>query len=335
MANPPATPPADTTGQLAVSTVRPRSGNVPAPEPPSSSPAGAASTVAGSIEGEPDDNPSPATVVYNPPDADPVCVIWDVDGVLVDSYTPHLKSWQQTAEKLGVSYTEEDFQSGFGKTSREHLKENFGASMSDDQIAEIEGEKEALYRESVAEEFPAMPGARALIQALKDADFKIALATSGPAANLMLAVRLMKLQPFLSAVVSGTDVAKGKPDPEIFLKAAKNCNVKPTRCVVIEDSRFGVAAAKAAGMGCLGLLSTGHDAQRTGRGRPRRRVARRPHRRRPPGAAPGDLTVVLFPSRSPGRTHASGGDVRYAPAPARVPSCHSRSCPVKARISPA
>ena len=211
------------------------------------------------IEGEPDENPSPATVVYNPADADPLCAIWDVDGVLVDSYAPHLATWKKTAEKYGVSYTEEDFQSGFGKTTREHLKENFGASMADDQIEQIEAEKEALYRETVAENFPAMPGARELIQALKDADFKIALASSGPAANLMLAVRMMKLQPFLSAVVSGGDVKKGKPDPEIFLKAAKNCGVDPSRCVVIEDSRFGAQAAKAAGMGCLGLLSTGHE----------------------------------------------------------------------------
>ena len=252
MANSPADPPADdyptnsVEGQLAPEGRAPAA---PKPEPSTGAP----------IEGEPEDTPSPATVVYNPPDADPVCVIWDVDGVLVDSYTPHFESWQKTAEALGVSYTEEDFQSGFGKTTREHLKENFGANMSDDQIEQIEADKEALYREMVTEDFPAMAGARELIQALKDADFKIALATSGPAANLMLAVRLMKLQPFLSAVVSGNEVTKGKPDPEIFLKAAKNCGVKPTRCVVIEDSKFGIQAAKAAGMGCLALLSTGHD----------------------------------------------------------------------------
>ena len=212
------------------------------------------------IEGEPDDNPSPATVVYNPADATPSAVIWDVDGVLVDSYTPHFEAWRKIAEQRGVSYTEEDFLSGFGKTSREHLKENFGANMSDDQIAEIDAEKEALYRETVTEDFPAMPGARELVNELKGADFKIALASSGPAANVMLAVRMMKLQPFLSTIVSGADVKKGKPDPEIFLKAAKNCGVEPGKCVVIEDSRFGVEAAKAAGMGCLGLLSHGHEA---------------------------------------------------------------------------
>ncbi len=257
MAHPPSN---SSVGQLATSTARPKQASVPTPESESAAaPANAASTGA-PIEGEPDDNPSPATVVYNPPDVDPVCVVWDVDGVLVDSYTPHLESWQKTAEKLGVSYTEEDFKSGFGKTSREHLKENFGASMADDQIAQIDADKEALYRDMVTENFPAMPGARELIQALKDADFKIAVASSGPAANLMLAVRMMKLQPFLSAVVSGNDVAKGKPDPEIFLKVAKNCGVKPHRCVVVEDSSFGVQAAKAAGMGCLGLLSTGHEA---------------------------------------------------------------------------
>ncbi|QDT14642.1 HAD family hydrolase [Alienimonas californiensis] len=255
------TTPDDKIGQLATSTARPGRTSVPAHDASSHDDASKKRSSSGApIEGEPDDTPSPATVVYNPPDADPVCVIWDVDGVLVDNYTPHLESWQKTAEKFGVSYTEEDFQSGFGKTSREHLKENFGASMADEQIVEVENDKESLYREMVAENFPAMPGARELIQALKDADFKIALATSGPAANLMLAVRLMKLQPFLSAVVSGNEVAKGKPDPEIFLKAAKSCGVKPTRCVVVEDSRFGVEAAKAAGMGCLGLLSTGHEA---------------------------------------------------------------------------
>ena len=230
----------------------------PAAAPPADTPAGSQADNQ-KIEGEPDENPSPATVVYNPPDASPPCVIWDVDGVLVDSYDAHFKSWQKIAEARGVSYTEEDFLSGFGKTSREHLKENFGAGMTDDQIAEIEAEKEADYRDSVTENFPGMPGARELIGELKGADFKIALATSGPAANLMLAVRMLKLQPFLSTVVSGADVTKGKPDPEIFLKAAENAGVKAGRCVVVEDSRFGVEAAKAAGMACLGLLSTGHE----------------------------------------------------------------------------
>ena len=232
----------------------------PADNAPADNPTDDPQTDNRKIEGEPDENPSPATVVYNPPDATPPCVIWDVDGVLVDNYQAHFESWRKTAEGRGASYTEEDFKSGFGKTSRQHLKENFGASMTDDEIAEIDAEKEALYREMVGEDFPAMPGARELVNELKGADFKIALATSGPAANAMLAVRMLKLQPFLSTVVTGSDIAKGKPDPEIFLKTAQNCGVKAERCVVVEDSAFGVEAAKAAGMGCLGLLSTGHDA---------------------------------------------------------------------------
>ena len=190
----------------------------------------------------------------------PPAVIFDVDGVLVDSYRPHYESWHETAERHGVDYTEDDFLKGFGRTSREILRDQWGLTDApDEELEEIDAAKEAAYRRIVAENFPAMAGAADLIRRLHDAGWKVAAGTSGPPENLSLCIDKLGVGPLLGAAVNGKQVARGKPAPDIFLKAAEGLGVSPNRCVVVEDSTPGVRAAKAAGMACLGYLSTGHE----------------------------------------------------------------------------
>jgi beta-phosphoglucomutase len=191
----------------------------------------------------------------------PRAVIFDMDGVLVDSYRAHWESWHFMAEELGRGLTEEQFVTTFGRTSREIIAEHWGAdSLTPAEIAEFDHRKEALYREIVARDFPAMEGAADLIRSLAEAGFRLAVGSSGPPENVALAVDQLQARPYFGTLVTGRDVTRGKPDPQVFLTAAARLEVEPKHCVVVEDAPVGIAATNAAGMTSVALLSTGHTA---------------------------------------------------------------------------
>ena len=187
-------------------------------------------------------------------------VIFDMDGVLVDSYAAHWESWRQLGREVGFEMTEQQFVVTFGRTSREVIAESWpDLARSGEQIAALDRRKEDLFREILAADFPAMDGARELIDALAAAGFALALGSSGPPENVELVLEKLGRRSRFMAIVTGTDVTRGKPDPQVFLLAAERIALPTRRCLVIEDAPAGVAAAKAAGMKCLGLASTGRD----------------------------------------------------------------------------
>lgn len=184
-------------------------------------------------------------------------IIFDVDGVLVDSYRAHLESWQMLARETGVTFTEDDFARTFGRTSRDILLEHFDSDLDRDAIRALDDRKEALYREIVADDFPAMPGAAALICALDDGGWSIAAGSSGPPENVELCLDRLGVRERFDAVVTGRDVTRGKPDPQVFQLAAERVNTPPARCIVVEDAPAGLEAARRAGMHRVGFVSTG------------------------------------------------------------------------------
>jgi beta-phosphoglucomutase len=185
-------------------------------------------------------------------------VIFDMDGVLVDTYHAHYKSWLAMAEPEGLSFSEEEFAETFGRTSREIIAHFWGEGRLDDQqIAEMDERKEAAFRRIVEDDFPAMPGAAELLGQLHRAGLKLAVGSSGPPENVALVLENLGAGPLFDAVVTGQDVSRGKPDPQVFLIAAERLGLKPQRCAVVEDAPPGVAAARAAGMASIGLASTG------------------------------------------------------------------------------
>ncbi|MCG6158453.1 HAD family hydrolase [Rubinisphaera margarita] len=189
-------------------------------------------------------------------------LIFDIDGVLVDSYEAHFLSWKRLGERHDKVVTEEEFASQFGRTTREVLEKQWAdRDLSDEDISRLDEEKEALYREIISGQFPEMPGARTLIERLKNEGWRIALGSSGPVENVQLAVEKLDLEPLIGAAISGDDVTKGKPDPEVFLKAAERIGVPPSRAIVVEDAAPGIAAAKAAGMASIGFISRGRTAE--------------------------------------------------------------------------
>ena len=188
-----------------------------------------------------------------------VAVIFDVDGVLVDSYDAHFRSWRDMAREVGRELTSEQFATTFGRTSREIIEHHWGqGALSPAEIKAFDDRKEALYRDLVWNAFPAMDGARELIAALHAAGVPLAVGSSGPPENVALAIDRLAANACIQARVTGQDVTRGKPDPEVFLLAAKKLGVAPSACAVIEDAPAGIAAANAAGMLSIALQSTGH-----------------------------------------------------------------------------
>ncbi|NQT38217.1 MAG: HAD family phosphatase [Planctomycetes bacterium] len=191
--------------------------------------------------------------------SDRFAVIFDMDGVLVDSYHAHFKSWQAVAAEEGLAITEADFAAQFGRTSREIIAAYWHeGSYTEDQIAEMDDRKESAFRRILEAGFPVMPGAVELLDSLANAGFALGLGSSGPPENIDLVLSQLKARSMFGAVVTGCDVTRGKPDPQVFLLAAQRLDAAPGRCAVVEDAPAGVRAANAAGMTSVGLASTGH-----------------------------------------------------------------------------
>ncbi len=185
-----------------------------------------------------------------------MAVIFDVDGVLTDSYAPHFLSWQRMFGELDRSFTEDQFRATFGRTNRDIFGELYEGSLAEEQLRAWGDRKEVLYREIIAEKFTAMPGAVELIDALVDEGIKVGVGSSGPPENIRVTLEKLERAHRVGAVVTAVDVTRGKPDPQVFLIAAERLGVPPARCAVVEDAVQGVEAASRAGMTSIGLTST-------------------------------------------------------------------------------
>ena len=190
--------------------------------------------------------------------ADKLGLIFDVDGVLVDSYWAHFKSWQIAAAEFGFAIAEDEFRQNFGRKSHETIAERWGDRLTVEQVSQFEHRKEAAYRDVIRDDFPAMDGARELIDSWHATGNLLAVASSGPPENIGIVLDQLARRDRFQAVITGADVTRGKPDPQVFLLAAQGLGLPAKRCAVIEDAPAGIAAAKAAGMLAIALVSTGH-----------------------------------------------------------------------------
>ena len=183
-------------------------------------------------------------------------VIWDMDGVIVDSGPYHLQAWQEVFVKRGVNFTEEDFRRNFGKRNDTIIRNTMGEDISPGEADIIATEKEESYRRRVAQHVKAFPGVIALMKALTAQGMKMAIASSAPPENIDLIADGLGIKEYFQAIVWGREVTEGKPSPQGFLLAAQRLRVKPRNCVIIEDAIAGVTAAKRAGMKCVAVTNT-------------------------------------------------------------------------------
>jgi beta-phosphoglucomutase len=179
-------------------------------------------------------------------------VIWDLDGVIIDSADEHRRAWQRLAREEGITMTDANFWATFGKRNDDIFASVWG-NLSPKQVKTLSERKEMYFRELIRESAAPLPGAIELMRELHDSHFAQALASSTPVENINLIADVLGLKRYLSILVSGETVAKGKPAPDIFLKAASELHMQPEVCLVIEDAVAGVEAAHAAGMRCIAV----------------------------------------------------------------------------------
>ena len=179
-------------------------------------------------------------------------VIWDMDGVILDSADAHLLSWHRMAQDEGLAFTDAQFWATFGRRNDEIIQLLWGP-LAPEKMQGIADSKERYFRDAVRTTATALPGAIELLSELHDAGYPQALASSAPKANIELISEVLGLNRYLDALVSGETVPRGKPAPDIFLKAAATLGMTPSVSLVIEDAVAGVEAAHAASMRCIAV----------------------------------------------------------------------------------
>lgn len=183
-------------------------------------------------------------------------VIFDLDGVLVDTGWAHKQSWYDLAEKEGFGISDAFFYRTFGMQNAQIIPMLLGRTPSAAEISRLSRWKEQRYRELIAEKLTLSQGTKKLLDDLHRAGFLMAIGSSAPRANLDLILDHLSLRGYFSAWVTHEDVSRGKPAPDTFLKAAEKLGLRPARCMVIEDAVQGVEAAKAAGMAVVAVTTT-------------------------------------------------------------------------------
>lgn len=190
-------------------------------------------------------------------------VIFDMDGVIVDTEPLTDAHHKRYLQELGADLEAKPFEPQRGMNSRgtwEVFKEMYQLDHDIDFLIESGREKYVEHLKTL-DEIPVVDGVVELIHQLHAAGYRIALASSSNPKRIDLFLNQLKLIDYFETAVSGDDVEHGKPAPDCYLLAAKRLGAQPQQCVVIEDALFGVRAAKAAGMKCLGFAGLPHNDQ--------------------------------------------------------------------------
>ncbi len=185
-------------------------------------------------------------------------VIFDMDGVIIDSNPYHKESLQQFCKKYGYDLNEEQLRARiYGRTNKEWIPNLFG-EISQTDLEKYAAEKEALFREIFAPHIEALSGLEDFLKKLETAQIPKAIGTSAPRANVDFTLEKTGLGSYFadSVILDESHVHHGKPDPEIYLKVAQEMGFPPQQCIVFEDSLSGVKAGKAANCQVVGVTTT-------------------------------------------------------------------------------
>ncbi|MCE7058051.1 HAD family phosphatase [Algoriphagus sp. AGSA1] len=184
-------------------------------------------------------------------------VIFDMDGVICHTNPFHSIAFQQFFAKRDLNPTEEEYAAHmYGKNNGYILSHFLGRKIEGEELAMLEDEKEGLFREIYKDEVNPITGFMEFFEKLKSEGLLTAVATSAPRANLDLIIGTLGIGTKMQSQLASEDVAKHKPDPEVYLKSAAKLGVKPENCLVFEDSFSGASAGINAGMKVVGVLSS-------------------------------------------------------------------------------
>ena len=183
-------------------------------------------------------------------------VIFDMDGVLVDSADAHYEAWCILGKELGKVHTREFFERTFGMHNREIIPLWLGDVLPREEVDRLSDHKEAVYRQVAATKLRPLDGAMDLLESLAQDGFLLAIGSSGPRPNVELMLDVLGVRRFFSAFSTGDEVREGKPHPEVFLAAARKLGLPPRECAVVEDAPQGIQAGLAAGARVIAVTST-------------------------------------------------------------------------------
>lgn len=189
--------------------------------------------------------------------------LFDWDGVIIDSHAAHAASWEAMARELGQPLPPDFMSHTFGMRNDRIIPgfTTWARADEPEKIAALGGRKEALYREILRREgIEPLPGVRRLLETLAEAGIPCCVGSSTPRENILTVMELTGLGPLFAGICSAEDVTRGKPAPDVFLKAAQKIGCDPAECVVFEDAHVGVEAARAAGASVVAVCTT-HPAE--------------------------------------------------------------------------
>lgn len=186
-------------------------------------------------------------------------VIFDMDGVVIDSNPFHKQAWEKFMAKKGIPLYEDTFNRVISGTPGDRaIRSLLGGDIPDEQVEIFVNEIDAGYRDSIRNsgELTPLAGLRELLEDLKKSGILIALATSAPDENIDLVLSGLEINDFFNVIIGKSMVRKGKPDPEVYLTAMAMLGARADQCLVFEDSLAGVQAAVNARIKTLGVLTT-------------------------------------------------------------------------------
>ncbi|RPH25460.1 MAG: HAD family phosphatase [Bacteroidales bacterium] len=183
--------------------------------------------------------------------------VFDMDGVIVDNHTYHVKAWAEFCHNYSIPFDEIKFRAKFfGKNNHDIFHGLMDGKLTAKQIDTLGEEKEQIYRELYKNDIMPVNGLIPFLNTLKDAGIKTAVATSAPTSNLDFTLDNLKIRHLFDVVIDASGITKGKPDPEIYLKASKILDIPPSHCIVFEDSISGIESGQNAGMRVVALVTT-------------------------------------------------------------------------------
>jgi beta-phosphoglucomutase len=183
--------------------------------------------------------------------------IFDMDGTMINNMAAHRQAWKEFLKRHNIQLTDEEYRAKInGKKNDAIFELVFNKPLSEAEMEAYTEEKEGIYREIYAPDIKEISGLTQVVAELQQKGLMTAIATTAPAKNRDFALRELGLEGKFGVILGEEHVKQGKPNPEIYLSAARELGVSPGQCLVFEDSPPGVASAKAAGMTVVGILSS-------------------------------------------------------------------------------
>jgi beta-phosphoglucomutase len=180
--------------------------------------------------------------------------IFDFDGVIVDSHPVHTRAWKRFLESVGRMASEEELQFVLDGRTRDDILRHFLGELDTEKMVEYGHRKEQFFRDEAAA-VQEIKGLRNFLENLEETQLPLGIASSGSKSRVDLLLDRLSLKRYFRVVVTGDEVAQGKPHPAVFLKAAECLGTDPCDLIAFEDAVSGIKAAKSAGMICVGVAA--------------------------------------------------------------------------------